>query len=150
VIWENKNIGLRKTMSDSEKQASDSEKPVTEPAGIEEVKKQMEEEKEEKEEKPQEPVKAKRKTMSTEEKLSNKKVANKKYYIRTRQKIGQVEQQAPKVQEPPKAPKAPKAPKVQEPVYEPSSPKTRMTEAYRELRLQEQERRSARYASWFQ
>jgi hypothetical protein len=148
VIWENKNIGLRKTMSDSEKQASDSEKPVTEPmsdSGIEEVKKQMEEEKEEKEEKPQEPVKAKRKTMSTEEKLSNKKVANKKYYIRTRQKIG--EQQAP---EPPKAPKAPKAPKVQEPVYEPSSPKTRMTEAYRELRLQEQERRSARYASWFQ
>ena len=136
-------------MSDSEKQASDSEKPVTEPmsdSGIEEVKKQMEEEKAEEKpvQEPVEKVKAKRKTMSTEEKLSNKKVANKEYYIRTRQKIGQVEQQAPKVQEP----KAPKAPK--EPVYEPSSPKTRMTEAYRELRLQEQERRSARYASWFQ
>ena len=131
-------------MSDSEKQASDSEKPVVEPMsdsekGIEEVKKQMEEEKTD-----EEPVEKKAKrNMTTEEKQTRKKAANKEYYIRTRQKMGVSETQATA----PKATQAPKA-KVQE--YEPSSPRTRMTEAYRELRIQEQERRSQRYASWFQ
>ena len=132
-------------MSDSEKQASESEKPMSDSEkGIEEVKKQMEEEKTDEE--PVEKVKAKRKTMTTEEKQTKKKEANKEYYIRTRQKMGDVETQAttPKVTPTPKTPKA----KVQE--YEPSSPRTRMTEAYRELRIQEQERRSQRYASWFQ
>ena len=139
-------------MSDSEKQASDSEKPVTEPMSdseksIEEVKKQMEEEKPD-----EEPVekKAKRKTMSAEEKQTKKKEANKEYYIRTRQKMGDVETQAtaPKVTQAPKVTPKAKVAKVQE--YEPSSPRTRMTEAYREVRIQEQERRSQRYASWFQ
>jgi hypothetical protein len=138
-------------MSDSEKQASDSEKPVTEPMsdsekGIEEVKKQMEEEKPDEE--PVEKVKAKRKTMTTEEKQTKKKEANKEYYIRTRQKMGDVETQATAPKATPKATPKAKVAKVQE--YEPSSPRTRMTEAYRELRIQEQERRSQRYASWFQ
>jgi len=141
-------------MSDSEKQASDSEKPVTEPMsdsekGIEEVKKQMEEEKTD-----EEPVekKTKRKTMSAEEIKTEKKEANKEYYIRTRQKMGVSETQAtaPKVTQAPKVTPKTKVAKVQEKVYEPSSPRTRMTEAYRELRIQEQERRSQRYASWFQ
>ena len=141
-------------MSDSEKPVVDSEnseKPLSEPMsdsekGIEEVKKQMEEEKADDE--PVEKSKAKRTTMSTEEKQRKKKEANKEYYIRTRQKMGVVEAPIEKVT-PPKNPKTPKVVKVQE-AYEPSSPRTRMTEAYRELRLQEQEKKSARYASWFQ
>ena len=131
-------------MSYSEKQASESEKPMSDSEkGIEEVKKQMEEEK------PDEEVEKKAKrNMTTEEKQTRKKAANKQYYIRTRQKMGVSETQAtaPKVTPTPKA----KVAKVQEKVYEPSSPRTRMTEAYRELRIQEQERRSQRYASWFQ
>ena len=131
-------------MSDSEKQASDSEKaPESEQLsekGIEEVKTQMKEDE-----------KAKKQKLSTEEKQTKKKEANKEYYIRTRKKTGEVETQvAPKVAPKVAAVKTVKAVTAPVTQYEPSSPRSRMTQAYRELRIQEQERKSQQYANWFQ
>ena len=116
---------------------------------IEEVKEQVQQLKEEEEEKEQPKAKPKRKSLSTEEKKVKKKEANKDYYVKTREKLGRVEEEAPST---PPAPKAKRQAKEASPVveYVPSSPRTRMIEAYREARLLDQERKQQRYTAWFQ
>ena len=88
-------------------------------------------------------VKPKKKTLTAEEKRAKKKASNKTYYVRTREKLGKVEEEADVTP-------SPKAKPAAEVKYVPSSPRTRMIEAYREARLQDQERKQQRYASWFQ
>ena len=125
---------------------------------IEEVKEKVQElkekdqemkEEEDEQEKEQPKAKPKRKSLSGEEKKTKKKEANKNYYVKTREKLGRVEEEAPS---PPPAPKAKRQAKEASPVveYVPSSPRTRMIEAYREARLVDQERKQQRYAAWFQ